>query len=86
MPTVLESRRGIPITLSLVYKIVAEGIGKPETYMMVTLQRAAVSMGGDPSPAVFAEVRSRGAEGTHAGCHTMQRERWQARRSAQVAR
>jgi phenylpyruvate tautomerase PptA (4-oxalocrotonate tautomerase family) len=41
-------------------KIVAESIGKPEQYVMVTVSAAAVLMAGGGGPAAFADVRSIG--------------------------
>src|SRR5215813_1105509 len=41
-------------------KAVAEIIGKPEQYVMVTLSQAAILMAGKPEPAAFVDVRSIG--------------------------
>ncbi len=41
-------------------KIVADTIGKPEQYVMVTLGQAAMSMSGKPGDAAFVDVRSIG--------------------------
>ena len=41
-------------------KIVAETIGKPEQYVMVTISQAAMSMSGKPGDAAFVDIRSIG--------------------------
>ena len=41
-------------------KITAEGIGKPETYVMVTLDECSACMAGEVGPAAFADIRSIG--------------------------
>ncbi len=41
-------------------KIVAECIGKPERYVMVTIDQTAMLMGGAEGPAAYAEIRSIG--------------------------
>jgi len=41
-------------------QIVAECIGKPERYVMVTVSEAAMLMGGAEGPAAYADVRSIG--------------------------
>jgi phenylpyruvate tautomerase len=41
-------------------KIVAETIGKPETYMMVAINSSAIFMGGKSDDAAFVDVRSIG--------------------------
>src|SRR5271165_5930614 len=41
-------------------KIIAETIGKPEQYVMVTISPAAVLMSGKPGDAAFVDVRSIG--------------------------
>ena len=41
-------------------RILAEGIGKPETYVMVALETSPFLMGGTAEPAAFADVRSIG--------------------------
>ncbi len=40
--------------------IVAECIGKPERYVMVTVSEAAMLMGGAEGPAAYADIRSIG--------------------------
>jgi phenylpyruvate tautomerase PptA (4-oxalocrotonate tautomerase family) len=40
--------------------IVAEAIGKPERYVMVTLAESDICMNGEVGPAAFADVRSIG--------------------------
>ncbi|HEX3626054.1 MAG TPA: phenylpyruvate tautomerase MIF-related protein [Verrucomicrobiae bacterium] len=41
-------------------RIVAESIGKPEEYVMVTANQVSILMSGEPGDAAFAEVRSIG--------------------------
>jgi phenylpyruvate tautomerase len=41
-------------------KIVADIIGKPEQYVMVTIGQAAISMSGKPGDAAFVDIRSIG--------------------------
>ncbi|MCP5197214.1 MAG: ABC transporter substrate-binding protein [Gammaproteobacteria bacterium] len=41
-------------------QIVAECIGKPERYVMIAIDEATMSMGGDESPAAYADIRSIG--------------------------
>jgi phenylpyruvate tautomerase PptA (4-oxalocrotonate tautomerase family) len=41
-------------------KIVSEGIGKPERYVMVTVTEQAMMMAGSEQPAAFADIRSIG--------------------------
>jgi phenylpyruvate tautomerase PptA (4-oxalocrotonate tautomerase family) len=45
-------------------KIVAETIGKPETYVMVTINPSAILMAGKPGDAAFVDVRSIGGLST----------------------
>ena len=52
-----EQRNALLPTLS---KLVAEGIGKPEQYVMVTVETASILMAGKGGPAALAEVRSIG--------------------------
>ena len=40
--------------------IVADGIGKPEQYVMVAIEEASLLMGGKPGPAAFIDLRSIG--------------------------
>ncbi|MBW2457607.1 MAG: hypothetical protein JRI68_24085 [Deltaproteobacteria bacterium] len=44
-------------------KLASEVLGKPERYVMVTIEQAPVLFGGDDSPAAFIEVRSLGGLG-----------------------
>ena len=44
-------------------KIVADTIGKPEQYVMVTIGPAAIQMSGKPGAAAFVDVRSIGGLG-----------------------
>lgn len=46
--------------LASLSKIVAETIGKPEQYVMVTIGPAAILMSGKPGNAAFVDVRSIG--------------------------
>src|ERR1039457_3212504 len=46
--------------LASLSKIVAETIGKPEQYVMVTIGPAAILMSGKPGDAAFVDVRSIG--------------------------
>ena len=46
--------------LASLSKLVAETIGKPETYVMVTINPAAIQMSGAPGDAAFVDVRSIG--------------------------
>jgi phenylpyruvate tautomerase len=41
-------------------KIVAETIGKPETYVMVTINSSTILMAGKPGDAAFVDIRSIG--------------------------
>jgi len=56
-PVPAESREALLKTLST---IVAETIGKPETYVMVTLSEGAVCMAGEEVNGAFVDVRSIG--------------------------
>ena len=46
--------------LSSLSKAVAETIGKPEQYVMVTISQAAMAMSGTPGNAAFVDIRSIG--------------------------
>jgi phenylpyruvate tautomerase PptA (4-oxalocrotonate tautomerase family) len=46
--------------LSSLSKAVAETVGKPEQYVMVTISQAAMAMSGKPGNAVFVDIRSIG--------------------------
>jgi phenylpyruvate tautomerase PptA (4-oxalocrotonate tautomerase family) len=46
--------------LAALSRILAEGIGKPEHYVMVTVEAAAILMSGDGGDAAFCDVRSIG--------------------------
>jgi phenylpyruvate tautomerase len=52
-----DKRKTLLASLS---KIVAETIGKPEQYVMVTINPAAILMSGKPGDAAFADIRSIG--------------------------
>ena len=47
--------------LDALSKLVAEGLGKPENYVMVAIDEAAISMAGEAGPAAFVDLRSIGA-------------------------
>lgn len=49
--------------LSALSKLVANGIGKPERYVMAIVENSALLMSGRPGPAAFAQVRSIGGLG-----------------------
>lgn len=50
--------------LSPLSKIVAETIGKPEQYVLVSVSPAAMLMSGKPGPAAFVDLRSIGGLGS----------------------
>ena len=52
-----EKQKALLASLS---KVVAETIGKPEQYVMVTASQAAMLMSGNPGEAAFVEVHSIG--------------------------
>ena len=52
-----EQRNALLPTLS---KLLVEGMGKPEQYVMVTVETAGILMAGKAGPAALAEVRSIG--------------------------
>ncbi|HVM48111.1 MAG TPA: phenylpyruvate tautomerase MIF-related protein [Candidatus Acidoferrum sp.] len=52
-----DQRKQLPAALS---KAVAETIGKPEQYVMVTLSPAALLLAGQPGDAAFVDIRSIG--------------------------
>ncbi|MEZ5583913.1 MAG: phenylpyruvate tautomerase MIF-related protein [Candidatus Competibacteraceae bacterium] len=52
-----------PALLSALSKIVSESIGKPESYVMVSLRSGPLMMGGAAGDAAFADVRSIGGLG-----------------------
>jgi phenylpyruvate tautomerase PptA (4-oxalocrotonate tautomerase family) len=52
-----DKRQALLASLS---KTVAETIGKPQQYVMVTASQAAIQMSGSPGDAAFADVRSIG--------------------------
>ena len=52
-----EQRSALLPTLS---KLLVEGIGKPEQYVMVIVETASILMAGKTGPAALAEVRSIG--------------------------
>jgi len=55
-----EQRQQLLASLS---KIVADTIGKPEQYVMVTIGAAAILMSGKPGDAAFVDIRSIGGLG-----------------------
>jgi phenylpyruvate tautomerase PptA (4-oxalocrotonate tautomerase family) len=52
-----DKRQALLASLS---KIVAETIGKPQQYVMVTASQVAIQMSGSPGDAAFVDVRSIG--------------------------
>lgn len=63
----LSLQTSVPLTpsqreelLSPLSRLVAEGIGKPEQYVMITISEAALQMAGTSGPAAYVEVRSIG--------------------------
>jgi phenylpyruvate tautomerase len=52
-----DKRKALLVSLS---KAVAETIGKPEQYVMVTASQAAMVMSGKPGDAAFVDIRSIG--------------------------
>jgi len=58
--TVVLSEDKQKALLAALSKSVAETIGKPEQYVMVTLSQAAMLMSGNPGDAAFVDVRSIG--------------------------
>ncbi len=52
-----EERKPLVASLS---KLVAETLGKPETYVMVTFHSTAIRMSGTAGDAAFADIRSIG--------------------------
>jgi phenylpyruvate tautomerase len=56
-----DNRKSLLPALS---KIVAETIGKPETYVMVSINPAAILMAGNPGDAAFVDIRSIGGLST----------------------
>jgi phenylpyruvate tautomerase len=57
VPVAEDKRRKLLTDLS---KLVAGILGKPEEYMMVGLEEAALMMGGEEAPAAFVDLRSIG--------------------------
>lgn len=57
VPLADEKRNALLVALS---KIVAQTIGKPEQYVMVTISPAAILMSGKAGPACFIDIRSIG--------------------------
>jgi len=58
--TVALSEAKQNLLLPALSKLVAEGIGKPEQYVMVTLQQLPMQMSGKPGDAAFVDIRSIG--------------------------
>ncbi len=52
-----DKRKALLVSLS---KAVAESIGKPEQYVMVSVSQAAMLMSGNPGEAAYVDVRSIG--------------------------
>jgi len=51
------------VLLTSLSKALAQGIGKPEKYVMVTIDECAASMSGTAGPAAFGEIKSIGGLG-----------------------
>lgn len=71
-----EKRKTLLTALS---KMVAETVGKPEEYVMVTVNPAAILMSGKPGEAAFVDIRSIGglssgvnAKLSHGICHLLE--------------
>ena len=58
--TVVLSEDKLKALLASLSKTVAETIGKPEQYVMVTVSQAAMLMSSEPGDAAFVDVRSIG--------------------------
>ena len=58
--TVALSESKQDVLLAGLSKLVVEGIGKPEQYVMVTIQQSPMQMSGKPGDAAFADIRSIG--------------------------
>jgi phenylpyruvate tautomerase PptA (4-oxalocrotonate tautomerase family) len=58
--TVTPTAEQQPSLLAALSRIVTEAIGKPEQYVMVTLETTPMLLAGQPGPAAFADVRSIG--------------------------
>ncbi len=65
-----EQRNALLRSLS---KIVAEVVGKPETYVMVTLREGPICMSGEVEPAAFVDVRSIGGLSADTNRHLSER-------------
>jgi phenylpyruvate tautomerase len=61
--TNVEIERAEEALLSDLSKLIAEGIGKPERYVMAVVQRQSIVMSGQAGPSAFAEIRSIGGLG-----------------------
>lgn len=59
--------------LAALSKITAESIGKPERYVMVTIESASVLMSGESGDAAFVDVRSIGGLGSDVNHRLAQR-------------
>ena len=65
-----DKRQALLASLS---KVVAETIGKPEQYVMVTASQAAMQMSGRPGDAAFVDVRSIGGLTGEVNCNLSKR-------------
>ena len=54
-------------------KLVAEGIGKPEQYVLVTAQHTPMLMSGKPGDAAFVDIRSIGGLSGDVNCRLSQK-------------
>jgi phenylpyruvate tautomerase len=53
-----DKKRSLLTALS---KIVSETLGKPESYVMITIEQCSIFMSGTEGPAAFADIKSIGA-------------------------
>ena len=61
--TNVEIEQARETLLSDLSKLIAEGIGKPERYVMALVQTDSMLMSGQAGPSAFAEIRSIGGLG-----------------------
>lgn len=66
VPVPAEKREAL---LAAASRLLAEATGKPESYIMVTLDEAACCFGGKPGPAAFADVRGIGGLTKEVNCN-----------------
>lgn len=61
------------VLLPALSKLVAEGIGKPEQYVMVTIHQLPMQMSGKAGDAAFVDIRSIGGLSGDVNCRLAQR-------------